>query len=72
MMRAKIILLIIGLALLAGVHPVLAQPALGIVPTNNQFILYWPINRRRHERCFAERDQSGFTKLVVGHGCLPG
>jgi hypothetical protein len=31
---------IIGLALLAGVHPVLAQPALGIVPTNNQFILF--------------------------------
>jgi hypothetical protein len=29
--------------LLAGVHPVLAQPALGIVPTNNQVILFWPI-----------------------------
>jgi formylglycine-generating enzyme len=28
--------------LLAGIHPVLAQPALGIVPTNNQVILFWP------------------------------
>jgi formylglycine-generating enzyme required for sulfatase activity len=27
----------------ACVHPVLAQPALGIVPTNNQVILFWPI-----------------------------
>jgi sulfatase modifying factor 1 len=35
--------LFIGLALLAGVHPALAQPALGIVPTNNQVILFWPI-----------------------------
>jgi formylglycine-generating enzyme required for sulfatase activity len=42
-MRAKILLLIIGLTLLAGVHPALAQPALGIVPTTNQVILYWPI-----------------------------
>jgi formylglycine-generating enzyme required for sulfatase activity len=44
MMRAKIILLIIGLTLLAGVHPVASQPALGIVATNNQFVLYWPLN----------------------------
>jgi formylglycine-generating enzyme required for sulfatase activity len=28
---------------LAGVHPALAQPALGIVPTNHQVILFWPI-----------------------------
>ena len=34
--------LFIGLALLAVVHPVMAQPALGIVPTNNQSLLYWP------------------------------
>ena len=33
--------LLVGL-MLAGVHPVLAQPALGIVPTNNQVILFWP------------------------------
>jgi formylglycine-generating enzyme required for sulfatase activity len=31
----------IGLALLASVHPVLAQVTLGIVPTNNQALLYW-------------------------------
>jgi formylglycine-generating enzyme required for sulfatase activity len=29
--------------LLVGVHPALAQPALGIVPTKNQVILFWPI-----------------------------
>jgi formylglycine-generating enzyme len=34
--------LLVGL-MLAGVHPALAQPALGIVPTNNQVILFWPI-----------------------------
>jgi len=43
-MKTKLQSVFIGLALLAGVHPVLAQPALGIVPTNNQVILYWPIN----------------------------
>ena len=42
-MKTKLHSLFIGLALLAGVHPVLAQPALGIVPTNNQVILFWPI-----------------------------
>src|ERR1700723_2703478 len=31
------------MALLAGVDSVVAQPALGIVPTNNQFILFWPV-----------------------------
>jgi len=42
-MKNKLNSLVIGLALLTVVHPVLAQPALGIVPTNNQVILYWPI-----------------------------
>jgi formylglycine-generating enzyme len=42
-MKTKLHSLFIGLALLAVVHPVLAQPALGIVPTNNQVILFWPI-----------------------------
>jgi formylglycine-generating enzyme required for sulfatase activity len=42
-MSIKLRSLFIGLALLAGVHPVLAQPALGIVPANNQLILFWPI-----------------------------
>ena len=41
-MKTKIQFLFIGLALLAGVAPVVAQPALGIVPTNNQSLLYWP------------------------------
>jgi formylglycine-generating enzyme len=35
--------LFIALALLAVIHPVLAQPTLGIVPMNNQVILFWPI-----------------------------
>ena len=42
-MKNKLNSLIIGLALLVGVHRGLAQPALGIVPTNNQVILFWPI-----------------------------
>jgi len=42
-MKTKLHYLFISLALLAGVHAVLAQPALGIVPTNNQVILFWPI-----------------------------
>ena len=42
-MKNKLQCFFIGLALLAVVHPVLAQPALGIVPTNNQVILFWPI-----------------------------
>src|ERR1017187_352483 len=41
-MKIKLHSLFIGLALLAGAHPALAQPALGIVPTNNQVILFWP------------------------------
>jgi sulfatase modifying factor 1 len=41
--KTKLNSLFIGLALLAGVNPALAQPALGIVPTNNQVILFWPI-----------------------------
>ena len=44
-MNLKLRSLFIVLAFLAGVHPVLAQPALGIVPTNNQVILFWPITR---------------------------
>jgi sulfatase modifying factor 1 len=42
-MKTRLRCLFVALALLAGVHPVLAQPALGIVPTNNQVILFWPI-----------------------------
>jgi formylglycine-generating enzyme len=41
-MKTKLQCFFIGLAMLAVVHPVLAQPALGIVPTNNQSLLYWP------------------------------
>jgi len=43
-MKTKLHSLFIGLALLASAHPVVAQPALGIVATNKQFILYWPLN----------------------------
>ncbi len=44
-MRTTPLSLFIGLALLAGIHPVLAtQPALGIVGTNNQVVLFWPSN----------------------------
>jgi formylglycine-generating enzyme required for sulfatase activity len=42
-MKTKLQFFFIGLVLLVVVHPVLAQPALGIVPTNNQFILFWPV-----------------------------
>ena len=42
-MKTLLTRVIIALALLAGVHPVLGQPALGIVQTNNQVILFWPI-----------------------------
>jgi formylglycine-generating enzyme required for sulfatase activity len=42
-MKTKLQCFFIGLTLLAGVHPMPAQPALGIVPTNNQVILHWPI-----------------------------
>jgi formylglycine-generating enzyme required for sulfatase activity len=42
-MKTKLQCFFIGLAMLSVVHPVLAQPALGIVPTNNQVILYWPM-----------------------------
>ena len=40
-MKTKLQCFFIGLALFSVVHPVLAQPALGIVPTNNQALLYW-------------------------------
>lgn len=42
-MKTKLQCFFIGLALLAVVHPAPAQPALGIVPANNQAILFWPI-----------------------------
>ncbi len=42
-MKTKLQFFFIGLALLAGVDSVMAQPALGIVPTNNQLILFWPM-----------------------------
>jgi formylglycine-generating enzyme required for sulfatase activity len=42
-MNTRLTSVFIGLALLAGVHSVVAQAALGIVPTNNQVILFWPI-----------------------------
>jgi len=45
-MKIKPHALFIGLALLAGVHPALGQPALGIVPTNSQVILFWHITAR--------------------------
>src|ERR1019366_69784 len=41
-MKTKLHCLFIGLALIAVVHPVLGRPALGIVPTNNESLLYWP------------------------------
>lgn len=42
-MKTRLHSFFIGLASLAVVHRVLAQPALGIVPMNNQVILFWPI-----------------------------
>jgi formylglycine-generating enzyme required for sulfatase activity len=43
-MRTKLHALLAGLILGAGLYPALAQPALGIVQTNNQSLLYWPAN----------------------------
>lgn len=43
-MRTNLHSLLIGVVSLAAIHPVLAQPALGIIPTNNQVILFWPSN----------------------------
>jgi formylglycine-generating enzyme required for sulfatase activity len=40
--KTKLQFFSMGLALLAGVDSVVAQPALGIARTNNQFILFWP------------------------------
>src|ERR1039458_9177486 len=34
--------LFIGLALMAGIHSASAQLTLGILPTNQQAMLYWP------------------------------
>ena len=42
-MKTKLTALLIWLALLVGIQSVFAQPVLGIVPTNNQVILFWPI-----------------------------
>ncbi len=42
-MQTRLIPLFLALALLGGVHSASAQPALGIVPTNHQVILSWPI-----------------------------
>ena len=41
-METKLHSLFIALALLAGVPAAEAQPTLGIAPTNNQAILFWP------------------------------
>jgi formylglycine-generating enzyme required for sulfatase activity len=41
-MKTLLTRVIIALALLVGVHPALAQLALGIVATNNLVILFWP------------------------------
>jgi formylglycine-generating enzyme required for sulfatase activity len=43
-MKTKLHALLAGLILGAGLYPALAQPALGIVQTNNQSLLYWPAN----------------------------
>jgi formylglycine-generating enzyme len=41
--KTKLRYFFFGVALLAGADSAVAQPALGIVPTNNQFILFWPV-----------------------------
>jgi formylglycine-generating enzyme required for sulfatase activity len=41
-MKTKLQCLFIGLALLAVVHPALAQQSLSIVPVGNQALLFWP------------------------------
>ena len=43
-MRSKLRSLPVGLALIAGIHSALAQPALEIIQTNNQSLLHWPSN----------------------------
>jgi formylglycine-generating enzyme required for sulfatase activity len=42
--RKGFVLLLIGLALPAGVPAVLTQPTLGMIPTNKQMLLFWPSN----------------------------
>ena len=44
-MRIRFRALLIGLALLAGVHPAPATLTLSITLTNNQALLYWPVKR---------------------------
>jgi formylglycine-generating enzyme required for sulfatase activity len=41
-MKTKLYSLFIVLALIAVVHPILAQPTLGIAPAGNQTVLFWP------------------------------
>jgi formylglycine-generating enzyme required for sulfatase activity len=43
-MKSKLRSLLVGLALIAGIHSALAQPTLEIIQTNNQSLLYWPSN----------------------------
>ncbi len=44
-MKIKILCLLVGLALPAGVHTALAQVTnLGIAPAGGQFVIYWPTN----------------------------
>ena len=43
-MKTKPRWFLIVMASMAGMHSTLAQPTLGIVPTNNQIILFWPAN----------------------------
>jgi formylglycine-generating enzyme required for sulfatase activity len=43
-MKTKLRPLLVGVVLIAGIHSALAQPALGIIQTNKQSLLYWPSN----------------------------
>ncbi|HEY4415641.1 MAG TPA: SUMF1/EgtB/PvdO family nonheme iron enzyme [Verrucomicrobiae bacterium] len=43
-LKTKNCLLYVVIGLIAGFHPVLAQPALGIAPAGNLSVLFWPTN----------------------------
>jgi formylglycine-generating enzyme len=43
-MKTKLRPLLIGVVLITGIHSALAQPALGIIQTNKQSLLFWPSN----------------------------
>jgi formylglycine-generating enzyme required for sulfatase activity len=43
-MKTKLYLLPPVLSLLSGINAAMAQPTLGVVPTNGQFLLHWPAN----------------------------